>query len=77
MKTISLKADKAFENVLCEIAEHQQISRSAVIREAVIRYRAWLEHEKLRKQVYQASLKTREHQQHLMDSMDQANSDGL
>jgi len=77
MKTITLKADKAFENILCEIAEQQQTSRSAVIREAVVRYRAWLEQEKLRKQIHEASLKTRKHHENLMASMEQANSDGL
>lgn len=77
MKTITLKADKAFDAILCELSEQQHMSRSAVIREAVVRYRAWLEREKLRKLIYQASLKTREHHDDTMESMDQANSDGL
>jgi len=77
MKTITLKADKAFDAILCEIAEQQHMSRSAVIRESVVRYRAWLEREKLRTQIYEASLKTRANHEHLTHSMDSANSDGL
>ena len=53
------------------------MTRSAIIREAVVRYRTWLEREKLRKQIYDASMKTHEHRQDIMESMDQANSDGL
>jgi predicted transcriptional regulator len=77
MKTITLKADKAFDAVLSELAEQQHMTRSAVIREAVVRYHEWLEYEQLRQQIYTASLKTRKHHETLMRSMDQANNDGL
>jgi len=77
LKTITLKADKAFDAVLSELAEQQHMTRSAIIREAVVRYRAWLEREKLQKQIHEASMKTREHHQDIMESMDQASRDGI
>ncbi len=77
MKTISLKADDDFDAILKKLASQQHISKSAVIRDAVLRYRDWLERERLREKLLDASLKTRGQHEELMSAMDQASGDGV
>ncbi len=77
MKTITLKADEAFNLLLNELAREQHTSKSAIIRDAVLRYRDWLEQEQLKNQLLEASLKTRSQHKALMRDMEAADSDGL
>ena len=77
MKTITLKADTAFDAVLCELAKQRHTSKSAIIREAVVHYRDWLARDRLRQNLLKASLKTRTQHDSLMWSMEQASEDGL
>jgi len=77
MKTISLKADDDFDSLLKTLANQEHTSKSAVIREAVVRYGDWLERERLRKKLLDASLKTRGQHEDLMRDMSSADSDGI
>jgi predicted transcriptional regulator len=51
MKTITLKADEAFDALLSQLAAKLETTRSAVIRDAVISYERHLQMDALRRQV--------------------------
>ena len=76
-RTISVKADDAFDSLLSELAERTQSTRSAVIREAVRRYESALEAEDLRRQIKHASLATREQALGTVRDLEAADGDSL
>ena len=59
MKTITLKADNAFDATLTELARRMDTTKSAVIREAVGEYKAQLDRKELRERLREASLRVR------------------
>jgi predicted transcriptional regulator len=77
MKTITLKADEAFDATLARLASQLNATRSAVIREAVRRYEASLEREALAARIKEASLLTRKSVTGESADLDDATDDGL
>lgn len=77
MKTISLKADEEFDELLSRLASRLKTTRSAVIREAVQSYERQLKQEALRRQLRQASHKTRSQAAAVQQELEQATGDGL
>lgn len=77
MKTITLKADNAFDATLTELARRMQTSKSAVIRETVGEYKARLDREELRKRPLEASLKVRDQTLVELEPWDVTIADGL
>lgn len=77
MKTITLKADEDFDALLSRLAEKLNTTRSTVIREAVRSYERQLETEALRRQLREASCKTRSQAKRASEDLDSAIGDGL
>jgi predicted transcriptional regulator len=77
MKTITLKADPQFDAELTALADRMSTTKSAVIREAVGKYKALLDREELRQKLVAASLKVREQNLEEMEIWDVAIADGL
>jgi predicted transcriptional regulator len=77
MKTITLKADEAFDALLSQLAAKLETTRSAVIRDAVISYERHLQMDALRRQVREASRRTRSQAEQAEDDLGPANDDGL
>jgi predicted transcriptional regulator len=59
MKTITLKADSGFDETLTGLAEELDMTKSAVIRAAVLNYKRQIERESLARSLRSASLKVR------------------
>lgn len=76
-RTITLKADEDFDELLSRLAERLDTTRSAVIREAVREYQKTLDREALRRRIREASLKTRHQAAAIADELDVASADGL
>jgi predicted transcriptional regulator len=76
-KTITLKADERFDEMLSRLAERTHRSKSAVIREAVAQYQKQLDREALRRRLRVASLKTRAQAVKESERLDDVTSDGL
>ncbi|NBC23501.1 MAG: ribbon-helix-helix protein, CopG family [Gammaproteobacteria bacterium] len=76
-RTITLKADEDFDELLSRLAERLDTTRSAVIREAVREYQKTLDREALRRRIREASLKTRSQAAGIADELDAASADGL
>ena len=77
MKTITLKADNAFDATLTELARRMETSKSAVIREAVGEYKAQLDRKELRTRLREASLKVRDQTLDELELWDVTIADGL
>lgn len=77
MKTITVRADLEFDALLTQLARRLKTTRSCVIRDAVRRYQGELEREALRRQLRNASLKTRAQAEQAADDFDAASADGL
>ena len=77
MKTITVRADLEFDALLTQLARRMKTTRSCVIRDAVRRYQGELEREALRRQLRNASLKTRAQAEQTADDFDAASADGL
>ena len=77
MKTITLKADRAFDATLTELANRMDTSKSAVIREAVGEYKRQLDREALAQRIREASLKTRQTSEQAVTDFEDTNADGL
>jgi len=76
-RTITLKADEDFDELLSRLAARLDTTRSAVIREAVREYQKTLDREALRRRIREASLKTRRQAAGIVDELDAASADGL
>ena len=77
MKTITLKADEDFDDLLSRLAAKLNTTRSAVIREAVQSYERQLERDALRRQLREASRRTRAQATAVQQELDSATGDGL
>ena len=77
MKTITLKADKDFDEALTALAKDMKTTKSAVIRKAVINYRKELDRAALRLQVKKASKKVREQSLQEARDWEETLADGL
>ena len=77
MKTITLKADNNFINVLNEMVEAFNSNKSEIIRKSVLYYKDILEKEKLRKMMKQASQKVKNHSLKIAQNYDSALQDGI
>lgn len=77
MKTITVKANHEFDALLTRLARRLKTTRSGVIRDAVRSYQQQLEREALRRQVREASFKTRAQATQATDDFNAADSDGL
>ena len=77
MHTITLKSDNDFFNMLNEMVESLDTTKSDLIRKAVLHYRSVLEKEKLKVQIKKASMRTREQSLLISSEFDDTANDGL
>ena len=77
MPTITLKADERFCKDLNEMAREMEVSKSELVRQAVIAYRNNLEREHLRIAMQKASYRVRRSDPDLSDELDSLVNDGL
>ncbi len=77
MKTVTIKADAEFYALLNRLARRMSATKSRIIRDAVRNYEQHLDREALRRQMRNASLKTRNQALDASDDFDAANADGL
>jgi len=77
MKTITVRADWEFDALLTRPARRMKTRRSGVVHDAVRQYQRELQREALRRQLRDASLKTRVQAESAADDFDAASADGL
>ena len=77
MKTVTIKADDDFDALLTGLAGRLNTTNSRVIRDAVRNYLQFLDREALKKQMREASLKTRQQSLDTAEDLGAADSDGL
>ena len=77
MKTVTIKADAAFDELLSHLAGRLGTTKSRVIRDAVRNYEQYLDKEELRQKIRDASLRTRSQALNVSAELDAANADGL
>lgn len=77
MHTITLKTDDNFFAMLNELVATMGVSRSNLIRNAVISYKENLEKEQLRQQIQKASMKVRNESKKVVAEFEESLSDGL
>lgn len=77
MHTITLKTDDNFFVMLNELAAMMGVSRSNLIRNAVISYKENLEKEQLKQQIQKASMKVRNESKTVAAEFEESLSDGL
>jgi predicted transcriptional regulator len=77
MKTITLKANEAFDTRLTQLAKRLETTKSNVIREAVGSYERQIEREELARRIREASLRTREEAERTARELEAADADGI
>lgn len=77
MKTITLKADDAFDALLTGLARNLNTTKSGVMRAAVLNYKNHLERVSLGRRIREASLRVREESLEYAAKIDAADADGL
>jgi len=77
VKTVTIKADAEFDALLNRLAGRLGTTKSRIIRDAVLNYQKFLDHEELRQKIKFASLKTRNQALDISDELDAASADGL
>jgi metal-responsive CopG/Arc/MetJ family transcriptional regulator len=77
MHTITLKTDDTFFEMLNDLVAILGTTRSNLIRNAVISYKANIEQEQLRQQIQKASMMTRNESKALTNEFEEAIEDGL
>ena len=77
MHTITLKSDDKFYDTLNDMVKSLNTTKSELIRRAVIHYKSVLEKERLKSQIKQASLKTRDESLKISQEFDNTLDDGL
>ena len=77
MKTITLKADDYFDDLLTLLAKDQETSKSNIIRQSVIYYKKVLEKRKMEQQLQNAAMMIREQTAQYLDGFDDSIDDGL
>lgn len=77
MKTVTIKADEDFDALLTGLAGRLKTTKSRVIRDAVRNYRQFIDREDLKKQIREASFKTRKVVIEEVENLSAADSDGI
>jgi len=77
MKTITLKSDEHFFERLTHLAKELHLSKSELIRRAVMEYEERIYKMRLKQQLKEASLRVREANKKINDEFDVAIVDGL
>ena len=77
MYTITLESDDTFYNILDDMVKSLNITKSELIKKAVISYQSVLEKEKLKYKVKQASLKVRDESLKISQEFNNTINDGL
>jgi len=77
MKTITLKADSAFDSDLTRLAHTLHMTKSGVIRAAVKSYKKKVEREALARKIHESSLKVRGTMKREVRELDATAADGL
>lgn len=77
MHTITLKSDDTFYEMLNTMAKNLSTTKSDLIRKAVVHYKSILERETLKKQIKNASIRTRENSMQVLEEFDNTLEDGL
>ena len=77
MHTITLKSDDKFYTMLEEMVKTLKTTKSDLIRKSVIYYKSVLEKEKLKQQIKQASLKTRDESLKISKEFENTLNDGI
>ena len=77
MHTITLKTDDNFFAMLNELVANLGVTRSNLIRNAVVSYKENLEKEQLKQQIQKASMKVRNESKTVAVDFEESLSDGL
>ena len=77
MHTIILKSDDKFLDILDDMVKTLKITKSDLIRKAVIYYKSVLEKERLKYQIKQASLKVKDESLKISQEFENSLNDGL
>jgi hypothetical protein len=77
MKTVTLKTDAIFFDMLTKLAKELHITKSEFIRRSVYEYEKFIYREKLKSNIHEAALKVREASGDIIRDFDNAISDGL
>jgi len=77
MKTVTLKTDDIFFSRLNDLAAELHLSKSEVIRRAVVAFEAHMQRQKIRSQLKKASLKVREASRKEAEAFEGTLEDGL
>ena len=77
MRTITLKSDEQLFELVSSMAQTMQTTKSEVIRKSILHYKDSLETEQLKRQIQQASRKTRKHILEESLALEDTLSDGL
>ncbi len=77
MHTITLKSDDIFFDTLNDMVKTLNITKSELIKNAVIYYKDVIEQEKLKSQIEQASQKVRDNSLKISQEFEDSINDGL
>ena len=77
MRTITLKSDEQLFELVSSMAQTMKTTKSEVIRKSILHYKDSLETEQLKRQIQQASRKTRKHTLEESLALEDTLSDGL
>jgi len=77
MHTITLKSDDIFFDILNDMVKTLNITKSELIKNAVIYYKDVIEQEKLKSQIEQASQKVRDNSLKIFQEFEDSINDGL
>lgn len=77
MKTITLKADDNFFDILTNLTKTLNTTKSDVIRRSVLYYKDILAKEKLKAQIKKASKKVKKHSLKISNKFENSMNDGI
>ena len=77
MKTITLKTDDGFFNKVTDLAKQLHLSKSELIRRAIVEYEEVMHRKELKEQMKQASLRVRDSNTVVSQEFDTVTADGL
>ena len=77
MKTITLKTDDGFFNKVTDLAKQLHLSKSELIRRAIVEYEEVMYRKEIKEQMKQASLRVRDSNTVVSQEFDTVAADGL
>ena len=77
MKTITLKTDDGFFNKVTDLAKQLHLSKSELIRRAIVEYEEAMHRKEIKEQMKQASLRVRDSNTAVSQDFDTVTADGL